>query len=245
MTGDVERLEWDSNFFGLAIGQVQLEGATEPRLRAILGEARELGIECLYGTLDRIDPGESYLVQEWGFRIVEVALRFGRPAGPFTPKPTSSTVRRGTLDDLDALAEPIATLGPWSRFAADPRFGPAAAERMFRAWIERAAGDGDEHMLLIAEDEDGVKGLSTNVRHPIPRVDLMGVTEQGSGASWALMSGLIDWADAGPIEAGPCAARNIAPLRFLEHCGFSIVASQYKFHLWLDSPTSDPGPATA
>jgi hypothetical protein len=68
----------------------------------------------------------------------------------------------------------------------------------------------------------------------------MGVLGQGSGSSWALMAGLVEWAGGGAIEAGPCAARNIAPLRFLEHCGFSIVASQYKFHRWLDEPA---GPA--
>jgi hypothetical protein len=50
------------------------------------------------------------------------------------------------------------------------------------------------------------------------------------------MAGLVEWADGAAIEAGPCAARNIAPLRFLEHCGFSIVSSQYRFHRWLDEP---------
>ncbi|MBK5288111.1 MAG: hypothetical protein JJE46_06560, partial [Acidimicrobiia bacterium] len=80
-----------------------------------------------------------------------------------------------------------------------------------------------------------------NVGHPVPRVDLMGVIDQGSGASWALMDGLIRWADGAPTEAGPCAARNVAPLRFLEHCGFSVVASQYKFHRWLDDLDPDSG----
>jgi hypothetical protein len=173
-------------------------------------------------------------VQEHGYRLVEVALAFGRPAVPFSPKPTASTVRRGTPDDLPRLEAAIATLAPWSRFAADPRFGPEAARRMFGAWVTRAAADGEEHMLLIAEDETGITGLSTHVRTPVPRVDLMGVITQGSGASWALMAGLVEWADGGAIEAGPCAARNIAPLRFLEHCGFDIVRSHYHFHRWLD-----------
>ena len=39
----------------------------------------------------------------------------------------------------------------WSRFANDPRFGDAAARRMHEAWVERAAKDGDEYMLLVAE----------------------------------------------------------------------------------------------
>jgi hypothetical protein len=245
MTGLVEPLAWDTEFFGFSIGRARLQGATADTLRTIDAEARDLGIACLYGALGPVDGDTASLVQTFGQRLVEVAIAFGRPAVPFIPKPTASSVRRGTEADLPGLEETIATLAPWSRFATDPRFGPDAARRMFAAWVARAARDGDEHMLLIAEDETGITGLSTHVRTPVPRVDLMGVLTQGSGASWALMDGLVEWADGGPIEAGPCAARNIAPLRFLEHCGFAIVRSQYLFHRWLDEEPlglDDQGP---
>jgi dTDP-4-amino-4,6-dideoxy-D-galactose acyltransferase len=234
MTRLVEPLAWDTDFFGFPIGRVSLDGATAETLHTIEAEARDLGIVCLYGALDPAEGDTAYLVQTFGHRLVEVAIAFGRPAVPFTPKPTASTVRRGTPADMPQLEESIATLAVWSRFAADPRFGQEAARRMFHAWVERAAHDGDERMLLISEDDTGVTGLATHVRTPVPRVDLMGVITQGSGASWALLAGLVEWADGGPIEAGPCAARNIAPLRFLEHCGFSIVRTQYRFHRWLD-----------
>jgi len=230
----VEPLAWDSEFFGISIGRAAVEGASVDTLEAVDGAARDAGIECLYATIDPSQDDTAYVLQRHGYRLVEVALAFGRPAVPFTPKPTASRFRRGTPDDLPELEASIATLAPWSRFAADPRFGPEAARRMFRAWVERAARDGEEHMLLVTEDDTGITGLSTHVRTPIPRVDLMGVITQGSGASWALMQGLVEWADGGPIEAGPCAARNIAPLRFLEHCGFGIVRSRYHFHRWLD-----------
>ena len=227
-------LPWDSEFFGVAIGQVQLDGATAESLAEVGARARELGIECLYGSLDRIETEAAFLVQEHGYRLVEVALRFGRPAGPLVTRPSPATVRRGTPDDMARLEGPIAVLAPWSRFAADPRFGPEAARRMFGAWVERAAGDGEEHMLLVAEEEGEITGVATNVRHPVPRIDLCGVVKPGSGAAWDLMRGFIEWADNGPTEAGPCAARNIPVLRYVEHCGFSAIATQYKFHRWMD-----------
>jgi len=229
----IERLEWDSEFFGVPIGRVSLDGVDAATLAAIDGEARDKGIECLYGSLTASTGTIGYLVQEHGHRLVEVNLTFGRPAGPFTAKPTESVCRRGTVDDLALLEEPIAELAPWSRFATDPRFGSDAAFRMHTAWVARAARD-DDRMLAITENERGVSGISTQVRNPVPRVDLMGVVQQGSGASWALMNELVDWAGPVDIEAGPCAARNIAPLRFLEHCGFAMVRSAYTFHRWLD-----------
>ena len=68
----------------------------------------------------------------------------------------------------------------------------------------------------------------------MPRVDTKGVTKPGTGAADALMVALFDWAGGGATEAGPCAARNIAPLRYLERCGFRVSRVRYLFHRWLD-----------
>jgi len=233
----VEPLAWDSEFFGFGIGRVELDDATPESLEKIDAQAREMGIACLYGSLDPSRGTTPYLVQTFGHRLVEVSLLFSRPAIPFEARPTASVARRGTIDDLPLLEEATRTLAPWSRLGADPRFGPEAARRMHRAWVERAASEGDERMLAVTEDESGVTGMSTQVRSPVPRVDTMGVMKQGSGASWALMAELVDWAGGGPIEAGPCAARNIAPLRFLEHCGFAMSRVRYLYHRWLDEDT--------
>jgi dTDP-4-amino-4,6-dideoxy-D-galactose acyltransferase len=235
----IEPLRWDSEFFGIAIARANLSGATADMLRAIDAEARAAGVACLYGSLDPTDDTAAYDVQTFGHRLVEVALTFERPPMPFTPKPNTAKVRRGTLDDLPSLEPAVKTLAPWSRFAADPRFGVDAARRMHEAWMERAAGDDtDDRALYISYDDDGVTGVATFVRTPVPRVDTKGVTQQGTGAADALMVALFEWAGGGPTEAGPCAARNIAPLRYLERCGFRVGRARYLFHRWLDE---EPG----
>lgn len=230
----VELLTWDTEFFGFPIGRVELDGADAERLRAIDAEARDKQIACLYGSLDPTDDVATRLAQLFGHRLVEVALTFDRPDVPFTPRPSTSTVRPGTLDDVPVVEPAIKTLAPWSRFGADPRFGPDAAFRMHRAWMERAARDGDERALYVAEDDTGVTGVATFVRSPVPRVDTKGVLRQGSGAADALMVALFEWSGGGPTQAGPCAARNLAPLRYLERCGFRICRTRYLFHCWLD-----------
>jgi hypothetical protein len=231
----LEPLTWDSEFFGVPIARTDLTGATADVLRAVDSEARAGGIACLYGSLDPTDGTTADLAQTFGYRLVEVALTFERPDLPFTPKSSPTKVRRGTPDDLPDLEPAIKTLAPWSRFAADPRFGPDAAHRMHEAWMARAARDDtDERALYIAYDDDGVTGVATFVRTPVPRVDTKGVTKLGTGAADALMVALFDWAGGGPTEAGPCAARNIAPLRYLERCGFRVDRTRYLFHHWLD-----------
>lgn len=235
MTQQIEFLDWDSEFFGVAIGRVDLTAATADDFEAIDTEARDRELACVYGSMDPAVDDGSFLAQEWGHRLVEIAIAFARPDKPFVAKETVSVARRGTPADLAALAPAIDTLAHWSRYAIDPRFGHRSARRMHEAWVSRAASDEtDERMLAITEDETGITGLATHVRSPVPRVDLMGVIKQGSGASWALLAELVDWAGGGEIAAGPCAARNVAPCRFLEHCGFAMSGSQYLFHRWYD-----------
>jgi hypothetical protein len=235
----IERLVWDSEFFSVPIARAELTGATAETLSAIDAEARAEGIACLYGTLDPTDETAAHLVQTCGHRLVEVALTLERPAMPFTPKPTTSKVRRGTLDDLPALEPAIKTLAPWSRFAADPRFGLDAARRMHEAWMARAARGPDERALYISYDDTGITGEATFVRSPVPRVDTKVVTKPGTGAADALMVALFEWAGGGATEAGPCAARNLAALRYFERCGFRIGRTRYLFHRWLDEETQE------
>ena len=47
------------------------------------------------------------------------------------------------------------------------------------------------------------------------------------------MGMLMEWADDSPTQAGPCAARNIAAIRYVEGCGFRLSQVQYLYHRWL------------
>ena len=102
------------------------------------------------------------------------------------------------------------------------------------ALTKRAVDEPGERFLAIAEDGDGVTGISTNVRTPVPRVDLMAVTKPGTGAAQAMMQALFEWGGDVTMEAGPCAARNLSVIRFVEGCGFRACSTQYLFHRWLD-----------
>jgi dTDP-4-amino-4,6-dideoxy-D-galactose acyltransferase len=230
----LEDLEWDSAFFGFPIARADIAGAGAERFEAIEEEAGRRGVVCAYATLDPTETATSALAQRFGYRLVEVGITFRHPDGRFSPRPGPSVARRGTIDDLALLEDAIATVGDWSRFGADPRFGPPAARRMSRAWIERAADSGDERMLSITEDDRGVTGFATHVRGRPDRMDLVSVTKPGTGAVDALYTFFHDWARTDEVEAGDAAARNVAIIRFLERCGYRMVRSQYQFHRWFD-----------
>ena len=234
----IDRLAWDSEFFGVPMGRVALDDATPEVLDAIDDEARDLGLSCVVGYLDPHRSDATQAVQAHGHRLVEAGILLARPPGPFEVPPTTATARRGTVDDLAHLGGSIEALVPWSRFSVDPRFGPDATRRLFVAWADRAArATDDDFALFVAEDGGEVVGFATLQRHPTPLLDVMGVVHKGSGASWALMEQCLRWADAdGALEAGPAAVRNLAPLRFCEHCGYHAGGARYIFHRWYDEP---------
>jgi dTDP-4-amino-4,6-dideoxy-D-galactose acyltransferase len=241
MTGGVEALAWDTEFFGFPVGRVSLDGADAQTLAKLDDDARDLGLLCLYGSLDPIDAQTSYLVQQHGYRFVDAATTFDlKLHEPPIPQPPGVSVRLGDADDLPGMADMITKLGDWSRFAVDPRFGPEVARRMQAAWIERAATCGTgEYQLVVAEDDTGIIAFISRAAEPHPVVDTVGTTAQGSGAARYLIEDARSWAGDKPLLGGPIAARNVNALRYVSHCNYRVCKVRYLYHRWLDEPPGE------
>lgn len=58
MSERIEALSWDSEFFGVAIGKIDLNDVTDADLVSITAEANDRRFDCVYGQLDPTnDPG--------------------------------------------------------------------------------------------------------------------------------------------------------------------------------------------
>lgn len=230
-----EPLAWDSQFFGVSIAKVTLDGADEASLRAVAAEARDAGIVCLYGTLDSRNVHASVLIQQARWRLVDVATTFTlSPNAPPIAKPPDTVFRLGTRDDVRQAVEIAEREAEWSRFAADPRFGLEAARRLQQARVERAMGPDDNHRLMVAEDETGIVAIIGTVTSPSRRVDAAGTAPRGSAAARYLIQESREWASPDPLLGGPIASRNVAALRDASYCGFRAGQVDYLFHCWLD-----------
>lgn len=236
MTAAWESLPWDSEFFGVPIGRVDLDRVPVEDLATMEAEARDAGVLCLYGSLAPEPDAPTLDVQRQGYRFVEAATLFSlRTTEPLIPRPEGIEVREGTVADLPALADTVARLAPWSRYAVDPRFGLEAAERLQARWIERAAEcTTGERALLVAEDDSGIIAFITRASDPEPVVDTVGTSSRGSGAARYLIQQARDWAGDRALYGGPIAARNVAALRYVSHCGYRVARVRYLYHRWLD-----------
>lgn len=238
VAGAVERLEWDSDFFGVPIGRVDLGGLDAQAMGDVRRHARALGIVCLYGLIDpALSDAPIALAQRQGFQLMEVALDLDhRTSVVADPPPTMAIVRQGCIDDLPALGDQLASLAPWSRFAVDPRFGLPAARRMHEAWVARAASGQEGRVLAVAEVGSRVTGILTmsDLECAEPCVDLVVSSESGSGAAQALLEFAFSRFGGRRSWLRSVAARNVVSLRFYENAGYRVARSRYQFHLWLD-----------
>ena len=234
-------LEWDTDFFGIAIGVIHVEHVDGAVIAKAEDDARRAGVRCLYAETDPNDIESSDKLQRLGYRLVDVAIELEHRLN-VDPPPTRARVRRGAVHDVPHLGDLVDLVAPWSRFAVDPRFGLGAATAMHRAWVERAATNVDGRSLLLAEQDGGITGMLTTSFEDDPsssdgrrpRIDLVASKEPRSGAAQAMVAHAIASFGGASSLAGPIPARNIVSLRFSEQMGYRVRRAEYLYHRWLD-----------
>lgn len=231
------RLDWDSDFFGFDIAEVDPTQVDDAVLEEVERQARVAGISCIYARHDASDSDLSLLLQAHDYRFVEAAMLFDINAvEPPPPCPEGVVVRGAVPEDRSGLLPIVDRMGDWSRFAADPHFGPEAAVRLQRAWLDRAIDDatGNRAVMVAEEQESGeLVAFIGTVSEPALRIDAVGTTRLGSGAARYLVEQGRVWADGERLYGGPIAARNILALRFVAQSGLRVTSVDYVYHRWL------------
>jgi dTDP-4-amino-4,6-dideoxy-D-galactose acyltransferase len=230
-------LPWDSEFFGARIARLDPGSLTEDVLEESEAEARELGVQCLY--LDLLPDEAAALPVDRlpGLRLVDVRMNLVRStAVALVLRPGASvTVRVGSPVNVTRLTKAVEALVPWSRYAQDPRFGPAAARQMYGAWLRRAASAPDE-LFAVAERMGRPVGFVTATLEPEPRIGLLSVGEPGQmqGTGPSLVATAVDWGSpSGARLFANTQARNVRALGFYQRCGFEVDECRYLYHWWL------------
>jgi hypothetical protein len=232
------RLEWDSAFFGLEIGSVDMGAVDEEILAEVERQAAADGIACLYGRHDSGALDVAAIAQRQGFRFVEAAMLFDvNPVIPPPPCPEGVVVRLGVPADRDAVLPVVDRMADWSRYAADPRFGTEQSIRMQRAWLDRSIDDPTgNRAIFVAEDEAAgeIVAFMGVLSEPARRIDAVGTTRRGSGAARFLVEQCRQWAEGEKLYGGPIAARNVLAQRFVAQSGLRVDSVEYLYHRWLD-----------
>jgi RimJ/RimL family protein N-acetyltransferase len=206
--------QWDSEILGLPVGKV-LWFNTLPAFKSEAGiqlldtafsKAREWKIECL---MTRIDYNQNHLIhllENNGFRLMDVSVALGTASekiGPSLPTPEGSLVRPATTEDLPLLKKIARSNFRYSHFHMDPNLSQTKSNELFACWIENDVKGRADKVLLI-EDQDQVAGFVTLNIDPnseealgfkIGEIDLIAVSaeHQGKGLGRHLVRAGLEW----------------------------------------------------
>jgi dTDP-4-amino-4,6-dideoxy-D-galactose acyltransferase len=237
----IEPLAWDSEHFGRRIARVTVERLTEATAAAILAQAEENGVDCLYLLADD-DPATVRLAEAHGFHLVDVRVTLEAGAGAdatsaaIAPSP-GVPLRAAEAADLPALRALAGASHRASRFYADPGFPDALCNRLYERWIENSIGGWAERVTVAGEPGRPIGYVTCHLDGDEGgRIGLIAVAPEaaGRGVGRALVALALAWfRERGATRVRVVTqGRNLPAQRLYLRAGFLPVETRLWYHRW-------------
>jgi dTDP-4-amino-4,6-dideoxy-D-galactose acyltransferase len=245
MESIIKPLPWDSEFFGVSIGRINLPGLNGDNVAILLDQAQMQGFKCLYFEADPNDPVTVSLAEQNNFNLVDVRVVLehpfdDRPAPvPRYPVPPELLISPPHLGEMSRLQDISAQIGLTSRFHFDQHFGQLQSERLYRVWIQNACA-GFADIVLVARwqhNGDAVGLITCTLKDNIGDIQLAGVhvdyRKQNVGTG--LVQTALGWAKAQKASSMQVVtqARNVPAQRLYQQMGFFTRSMTLFYHKWL------------
>jgi ribosomal protein S18 acetylase RimI-like enzyme len=227
----VERLDWDSTFFGARMGRIVRGEAGPAVTAATLDRARTDGFDHV---ILRVMAGDFSGIRDaetTGMSLVDMAIDFARPAGEIERE--ALVLRDASPDHLPWARDLGGRAFVHSRFYSDPFFSPEQGMAFHRQWVTNL-WNGLASFVLVAAVEDRNAGfICCGQDGNEGRIVLITTDERvrGRGVGRALVSGALERMAASGVETArvKTQAANIGALNLYERCGFMIAASELTY----------------
>lgn len=249
LIGLVDRLDWDSHFFGLNIATLHPRRVRDSIMRFALAKCAEERIDCLYYLCDCNDAESVKLAEANRFHFVDIRLEFEiclNKAPPWTAEPpTAGTeIRTARESDIPELAKIAEESYVHSRYYFDRRFPIELYRRFYRDWVAKSVRGQFEKVAFVATVDGraagyvtcGPKGLNRG------RIGLVGISplHQGRGLGKQLIARAFAWFREQnlPMVEVVTQGRNIPAQRLYQSCGFRTGRANLWYHKWLGDASS-------
>ena len=230
---EIRNLQWDSDFFGLRIGRVDLQTKADAEQLQSLHDELKRQFDLLY-----IFDANAVGFKADGAQLVDEKILYSKPCEPRKQYPEISFFQAAKPSkDLYRLA---LVSGGYSRFKLDERLPKGSYERLYNRWIENACPQEacNKQILLFTDEHDVARGMITiDYQGELGHIGLVAVdTEvQHHGIGGKIMSTL----DGYLFEHGiktlevPTQKNNTDACRWYEKNGFVPKSITPIYHWWL------------
>lgn len=247
---------WDTEFFGVRIGEARLASVTRESLRNIAEAARGKKIRCLYLFCDCSDRASAGVLREAGFDLVEIRQIYehalvGSPAEPREPKRSQANAKKSPAlrpvreEDLPELRRISRDFVPASRFHRDGHFPPDLCGKYYELFVDKEFREQPRNFWVVSSEAKTV-GFVTTQKETVPeqsscmprgRIVLIAVdaSMRGQGLGMSLVQKALEWAgQEGLSSIGVRTQKeNTASCALYGKAGFRLLRQQWIYHAWL------------
>ena len=229
----VERLQWDSVFFGLRIGRIDI--VSNERWKMLLQEASSLQMhyDLIYVFSEQELPTDSNKV-----RLVDTKTIYAKSIDSSAIMP--ATIERYQESTPNADLYRLALLsGVYSRFRLDDSLPIDSYERMYRCWMERSVDGSMADLVLVHRTDDQTDGMITlKIHDDIAHIGLVAVDEgaQGRGIGTMLIKAVEAYLQSNTTVRHLKVATqwaNKPACHLYEKNGFIVEEKSNIYHWWL------------
>ena len=237
-------LDWDTAFFGRRIAAVNAAPRDAAALQIIEAWCRAERIECLYCLVPASQWATVRLVEDRGFRLVDIRVTFKwLPAHLPPPDGGESGVRPALAGDVDRLCAIARTVHMMTRFYNDPGFPRDRCASLYETWI-RTSCEGRADAVFVYAPNGAADGYLTchldSGRRG--RIGLVGVAPEvrRQGGAGRLVRAAQRWFAERDADSVTVVSQgsNRSAQRTYERCGFLSDDTALWFHRWF---ASSPG----
>lgn len=228
----IQRLDWDSNFFGRETGRLDIDG--QPFSETAIPESYSF----VYVFSDHLLPEEELKLHHGTIHLADEKRVYYKELSSIAP--VADHVLSFSSDRVipDRLRELAIQSGHYSRFSTDPHLSPVYFEQLYTTWLKRSVSREIADEVYVYETEGQIRGFVTlGIKAGRPDIGLIAVysDDRSSGIGAKLMQAAENWAsikmNSNNIQVVTQGA-NEGACRFYERNGYAIDSVSYVYHWW-------------
>lgn len=244
-TLEIEELPWDTEHFGVRVGELYVGRACADEVRATL-DATAHQFELIYVRNANTDAMSQDVLQAFNGEQTDTRAVFERSSLELpketTPAPAGGLRRAEPGTNSSALRSLGRQVAEHSRFQNDSRMPPAWTSILYETWlassIEREHAD---EVLVWWLDDEPVGLYTIKVAGDCGTLDLFAVDQahRGKGIGAALtQAGLLWMQERGLSRASVTTQLNNPVCKLYRGFGYSLAETEDIYHLWPNAEES-------